>query len=182
VELAAYADLAVALVNTDVPHRADDDALTDVASLRDLLGHHKTWAERATADDVATLRALRRPLRAVFERAAGGDHAAAVDQLNALLQTAVIRPQISGHDAQDWHLHISEGAVDVATAYAAAALMGIAVTVSEVGLDRFGTCQAPSCDNVFIDTSTNRSRRYCSERCATRANVAAYRARRRAAS
>jgi hypothetical protein len=32
---------------------------------------------------------------------------------------------------------------------------------------------------VFIDTSTNRSRRYCSDRCATRANVAAYRARRK---
>ncbi|MGW3804911.1 enoyl-CoA hydratase/isomerase family protein, partial [Streptomyces clavifer] len=30
-----------------------------------------------------------------------------------------------------------------------------------------------------LDTSTNRSRRYCSDRCATRANVAAYRARKR---
>jgi predicted RNA-binding Zn ribbon-like protein len=32
---------------------------------------------------------------------------------------------------------------------------------------------------VFIDTSVNRTRRYCSDRCASRANVTAYRARKR---
>ncbi len=179
-ELAAYADLAVRLVNTDVPAKPGADALTDVPGLRALVGEHRAWAAAAGPRDVATLRALRGRLRRVFELAAD-DERAAVDELNSLLQRAAIRPQISGHDAQDWHLHISEGAADVATAYAAAALMGLAVTLSEVGLDRFGTCQAPSCENVFIDTSTNHSRRYCSERCATRANVAAYRARRRAA-
>lgn len=39
--------------------------------------------------------------------------------------------------------------------------------------------RAPPCRNAYLDTSTNRSRRYCSDRCATRANVAAYRARKR---
>ena len=38
------------------------------------------------------------------------------------------------------------------------------------------------CTNVYVDTSPNQSRRYCSDRCSSRANVAAYRARRRAAS
>jgi predicted RNA-binding Zn ribbon-like protein len=32
---------------------------------------------------------------------------------------------------------------------------------------------------VFVDTSPNQSRRYCSDRCSSRANVAAYRARQR---
>jgi predicted RNA-binding Zn ribbon-like protein len=32
---------------------------------------------------------------------------------------------------------------------------------------------------VFIDTSTSNTRRYCSERCMNRANVSAYRARKR---
>jgi predicted RNA-binding Zn ribbon-like protein len=32
---------------------------------------------------------------------------------------------------------------------------------------------------VFIDTSANRTRRYCSERCTNRANVTAFRARKR---
>jgi predicted RNA-binding Zn ribbon-like protein len=32
---------------------------------------------------------------------------------------------------------------------------------------------------VFIDTSTGNTRRYCSERCMNRANVSAFRARKR---
>ena len=181
-ELASYGDLAVRLVNTEIPDRPEEDALANLADLRALIGEHRTWAGRVTDEDLAGLRALRRPLRTVLERAAADDSVGAVDQLNVLLQTAVIRPQVSGHDDQNWHLHISEGPVDVATAYTAAALMGLAVQLTELGVDRFGTCLAPPCRNVFVDTSTNRSRRYCSERCATRANVAAYRARRRAAS
>jgi predicted RNA-binding Zn ribbon-like protein len=42
-------------------------------------------------------------------------------------------------------------------------------------------CHAASCTNVFVDTSPNQSRRYCSDRCSSRENVAAYRARQRAA-
>ena len=42
------------------------------------------------------------------------------------------------------------------------------------------TCDASNCDNVFVDTSPNQSRRYCSDRCSSRANVAAYRARQKA--
>jgi predicted RNA-binding Zn ribbon-like protein len=49
----------------------------------------------------------------------------------------------------------------------------------DLGADRFGTCADPRCGGVFIDTSRNRSRRYCSDRCASRANVAAHRERQR---
>jgi predicted RNA-binding Zn ribbon-like protein len=57
--------------------------------------------------------------------------------------------------------------------------MGLAMFCTELGVSRLGVCQALPCRQVYLDTSTNRSRRYCSERCATRANVAAYRQRRR---
>lgn len=57
--------------------------------------------------------------------------------------------------------------------------MGLAFHLTEYGVDRLGLCQAAPCRNAYLDTSTNRSRRYCSDRCATRANVAAYRARKR---
>jgi predicted RNA-binding Zn ribbon-like protein len=59
--------------------------------------------------------------------------------------------------------------------------MGLAVHLTEHGVARLGICQAAPCRNAYLDTSTNRSRRYCSDRCATRANVAAYRARKREA-
>jgi predicted RNA-binding Zn ribbon-like protein len=59
--------------------------------------------------------------------------------------------------------------------------MGLAMHLTAHGADRLGICQAAPCRNAYLDTSTNRSRRYCSDRCATRANVAAYRARKREA-
>ncbi|HEV7899242.1 MAG TPA: CGNR zinc finger domain-containing protein, partial [Planosporangium sp.] len=37
------------------------------------------------------------------------------------------------------------------------------------------------CGNVYLDSSSNCCRRFCSERCATRSHVAAHRARKRAA-
>jgi predicted RNA-binding Zn ribbon-like protein len=54
--------------------------------------------------------------------------------------------------------------------------------VCELGAGRLGVCDASACEQVFVDTSPNSSRRYCSDRCSSRANVAAYRARRKAAS
>ncbi|MDP9396078.1 MAG: CGNR zinc finger domain-containing protein [Actinomycetota bacterium] len=180
-ELSSYGDLAVRLVNTADPSRPGHDDLVDVEGLRALVGERPGWRAGATLADVRELRSLREKLRAVFEDVAAGHHAAAVDRLNALLAAAVVRPQISGHDDEHWHLHIFDDAPSVATAFTAAAVMGLAVQLTEVGPDRFGVCQSPPCRDVFVDTSTNRSRRYCSDRCATRANVAAYRARRRAA-
>jgi predicted RNA-binding Zn ribbon-like protein len=58
--------------------------------------------------------------------------------------------------------------------------MGLAMLVVDFGATRLGVCAADKCDNVFVDTSPNQSRRYCSDRCSSRANVAAYRARRKA--
>ena len=59
----------------------------------------------------------------------------------------------------------------------AESLLGLANLVCELGAARFGVCDASRCTHVFVDTSPNRSRRYCSDRCSSRSNVAAYRAR-----
>jgi predicted RNA-binding Zn ribbon-like protein len=59
--------------------------------------------------------------------------------------------------------------------------MGLATLVCDLGATRLGVCHASPCTHVFVDTSPNQSRRYCSDRCSSRANVAAYRARQRAA-
>jgi predicted RNA-binding Zn ribbon-like protein len=53
------------------------------------------------------------------------------------------------------------------------------VRFSDLGIDRFGICQASGCQGVFIDISTSNTRRYCSDRCMNRANVSAFRARKR---
>jgi predicted RNA-binding Zn ribbon-like protein len=184
VELAYYSDYAVRLVNSEEPDRGTD-ALTSVDAVRALFGPSTQAAARAVDSDVNRLRAVRTRLRGVFEAAAERDEVRAVDLLNALLLEFPVSPQISGHqhlDASgrpDWHMHLADHAATATAAYAATACMGLAFQLTDLGVDRLGICQAAPCRNAYIDTSTNRSRRYCSDRCATRANVAAYRARKR---
>jgi predicted RNA-binding Zn ribbon-like protein len=181
VHLISYADYAVRLVNTADPARPARDELNSLAALRSFLADRPHLGERATDADVPELVALRAELREVFESVDRGDARHAVDRLNQMLVDHPVRPQISSHDESDWHLHLIEQG-GTAERYAAGAVMGVAVLVTSLGIDRLGVCQATRCRNVFVDTSTNRSRRYCSDRCATRANVAAYRARKREAS
>jgi predicted RNA-binding Zn ribbon-like protein len=57
--------------------------------------------------------------------------------------------------------------------------MGLSQVVVQHGWQRLGVCAAEGCDDVYVDTSRNASRRYCSNTCASRSTVAAYRARRR---
>ncbi|MCB5180170.1 CGNR zinc finger domain-containing protein [Streptomyces antimicrobicus] len=183
-ELASYSDYAVRLVNTEEPAR-NKDALTSVDAVRGLFGASVQMARRVTDADVTRFRNVRGRLRAVFEAADSGDHVLAVDLLNSLLMEFPVSPQISGHEflddegRPDWHMHLADHPSNASAGYAAIASMGLAFHLTEYGPDRLGLCQAPPCRNAYLDTSTNRSRRYCSDRCATRSNVAAYRARKR---
>ncbi|MER7729638.1 CGNR zinc finger domain-containing protein [Streptomyces erythrochromogenes] len=183
-ELAHYSDFAVRLVNTEEPAR-NKDALTSVDAVRALFGASQQMARRVTDTDITRFRNVRGRLRAVFEAADGGDHVLAVDLLNSLLMEFPVSPQVSGHETldddgrPDWHIHLAEHPSNASAGYAAMAAMGLAFALTEHGPDRLGLCQAAPCRNAYLDTSTNRSRRYCSDRCATRANVAAYRARKR---
>ncbi|WP_346776541.1 CGNR zinc finger domain-containing protein [Streptomyces sp. HNM0574] len=183
-ELSYYSNMAVQLVNTERPDRGED-TLTSVEAVRELCGPMVQMAKRAAEADVGRLRAVRTRLRAVFAAAAEGDEVRAVDLLNALLMEFPTSPQISGHEFLDdegrprWHMHLADHPVTATAGYAATACMGLAFHLTELGVDRLGICNADPCRNAYLDTSTNRSRRYCSDRCATRANVAAYRARKR---
>ncbi|SEH03739.1 Putative stress-induced transcription regulator [Nonomuraea solani] len=139
------------------------------------LTSYAEWAVRLAndPDPPPELRRLRDELAAVFDTAGDRDAATVVaERLNALLVRYPVRPQLSDHDGTGWHLHLAEDS-------AASAVMGLAAVVAEFGADRLGRCREPHCGRAFIDTSSNRSRRYCSSRCASRANVAAFRARRR---
>ncbi len=183
-ELAYYSEYAVRLVNSEEPERGTD-GLTSVEAARELFGPGTQSAARVVEADVARLRAVRTRLRGVFEAADEGDQVRAVDLLNQLMLEFPVSPQISGHDhldadgRPDWHMHLADHAANATAGYSATACMGLAFQLTTLGVDRLGICEAVPCRNAYVDTSTNRSRRYCSDRCATRANVAAYRARKR---
>ncbi|WP_231482695.1 CGNR zinc finger domain-containing protein [Nocardioides sp. URHA0020] len=166
-----YAEAAAALLNAD---------LAEVDGLAAYLDDRPRLRERASDRDCMLLRKLQRELRPVFEDGEVGDVAAVVDGLNGLLARHPMVPQISDHDAR-LHLHVGTGSSSVAEQLTGESLLGLSTLVCDLGADRLGVCQSAPCTNAFVDASPNRSRRYCSDRCASRVNVAAYRARRRAA-
>ncbi len=170
----AYARTAVDLVNA---------GLDDVDALRALFTDDNAWMRDEVAErDVAVFRRAQRRLRQVFEAGTAGRDAEAVAELNALLSAFPVQPRISGHDAADWHMHVTSRGASVSSEYMAGAAWGLSVWLCEYGSARFGICADERCRNVYLDTSSNNCRRFCSERCATRSHVAAHRARKRAQS
>ena len=164
------AALAAALVND----------VDDPAKLRDMLRKNHVSAIGDLSDEVmAEIRALRPRLRRIFETEDASEAAA---EINSLLREAAALPQITDHDGEEWHLHYTPVEAPLAVRLAAEAAMGLAIVMRDDGLERLKTCAADDCDDVFLDTSRNRSRRFCDPTtCGNRANVAAFRARRRAA-
>ncbi|GAA1771419.1 CGNR zinc finger domain-containing protein [Luedemannella helvata] len=166
-----YARTAVDLVNARI------ETLDD---LRVFFGGQSWQADEATERDLAALRRGQRRLREVFEYGSSGRDADAVAALNSMLELQPVQPRISGHDAADWHMHVTSRGSSVSNEYLVGAAWGLAVWLCEFGSARFGVCADERCGNVYLDTSSNNCRRFCSERCATRSHVAAHRARKRA--
>ncbi len=120
------------------------------------------------------LRHVRDEFNFVFTAAATGDDQGAMDRLNALLLQFPIQPEMVNHDDQRWHVHLaSQGSV--ADRFAAGAIIGVALTVSLVGVSRLGICAIASCHQVFIDASPGKSRRYCAEHAPAKGNVSTLR-------
>ena len=167
-----YAERAAALINVELP---------DEAALHGHLAD-RSWLHRSVVPaDVTSLQAFRAELRGVFEASDVDDVRLVVSSLNDLLATHPVTPMISDHDPDRLHMHVANRAASVADLLIGESLMGLATLVCDLGATRLGICSEPRCDHVFVDTSPNQSRRYCSDRCSSRANVAAFRARQKAA-
>ena len=177
-DLASYAELAVRLVNTASLGHEGGDLLTSVDRLRTLVSDREHLNHGISRSDLDALRMLRGEFRGFFVACSQENGADAAERLNELLIQYPVHPVLSGHDGQPWHVHYTESG-SMSDKYAAGAAMGLAVRLADLGLERFGVCQATPCSGVFIDVSASRTRRYCSDRCASRANVIAYRARKR---
>ncbi|MGA6205152.1 CGNR zinc finger domain-containing protein [Nocardia testacea] len=155
----AAAELAARLVN------ASPDQ--DLAALLAEAGYKPvgTVNSRQTAE----LRRWTGRLDAVF-RAPG------VEPINALLAETTSRPYISTHDGRAPHLHYAAEDAPIeerVKAYTAAGLAELYCAAP----GRIGQCRRAECPRVFVDTSRNGRRRFCSDRCANRVNVARHRAR-----
>jgi predicted RNA-binding Zn ribbon-like protein len=165
---------AAALVNT---RQAGADRLTDRAGLAAFL-EENPYTGRIIGDEaeLVDIRVIRERLREVWD---APHRDAVVGLVNRLLEESGARPYLARHDVWDWHLHVTEPDAPLAHRIAAESAMGFADLVRVDDLARLRHCDAPDCDDVLVDLSRNRSKRYCDSRnCGNRLHVAAYRARR----
>jgi len=129
-----------------------------------------------TAAEAAAFGPVARSLRAVFAAAAAGDTDRAAGLINDLLAQTGARPWLARHDGEPWHLHFHGSDFSTVAGWAASCATGLAVVLGN-GLDsRLGACTAPRCDRVYVDTSRNGTRRFCSTTCQNRVKSAAFRA------
>lgn len=168
---------AAALVNTGINHPSDEEELPDVAALDAFV---TTWgwtgAHARNEPELRAVRDLRHRLRALW----GADEDAAVELVNEMLRETRALPQLTKHDAWDYHLHATPPEAPLHVRMTVEAAMAFVDVIRMKELDRLRTCVADDCADVLVDLSKNRSRRFCGQTCGNRANVAAYRARRAA--
>jgi predicted RNA-binding Zn ribbon-like protein len=153
--------------------------LDDVQAFAD---RYAFYGAPAVPADVDRLRTYRGRLAEITAACETGAVDAAIANLNALLAETGASPQIASHHGRGPHIHVSRADSPLADRMTAHFAMGLAWLVVAGQAGRIRSCGSPSCNDVFVDLSRNRSRRYCSSRtCGNRLHVAAYRARKQAA-
>lgn len=167
---------AIALINTlPSTHSENVDRLSSLADLDRFVAAEKFSGSRTHhKTELAAVRELRASLRELWT--ASEDEA--VQRVNAILLRAKALPQLIKHDGFDWHLHATSQEAPLAERIAVEAAMALVDVIRSKELERLRICAAPDCEDVMIDLSKNRSRRFCDTgNCANRVHVAAYRAR-----
>ena len=163
---------AAALVNTA---HEDPDALSTPADLDAFAASQGVSGSRT--HDRRELDAVREA-RSRIARLWSSDREEVVRLVNEMLAEANARPYLVRHDEWDYHLHATPPDADLAVRMTVEAAMALVDVIRTGELDRLGMCAAEDCEDVVVDLSRNRSRRFCDSGCGNRANVAAYRARR----
>jgi len=164
-------ELAIDLANLDS---------SEPAAIENFLAVHEEWLTPRTRltlrpaerDELAGVAAM---IRAV---AAAEDEESVIERLNALLAKSTPHPRVTNHDGR-LHVHYSRDHSTAVEQLTTTVAVGITLLVTAHGWERLGICHAMDCQDVFIDTSRNQTRRFCSGTCSSRSSVAAYRARQR---
>jgi predicted RNA-binding Zn ribbon-like protein len=167
----------VDLVNS-APGRGTEEELPDVDSLHDfVLKHDVSDVGMLTAQDLDAVHAVRNRIRPVF---GSESDAAAAALVNRIVADAPVIPRLTAHDGYAWHMHYFAPGASLAEHLAVDCGMALAHVLAAGERERLRRCEAPDCDQVLVDLSRNRSKRYCDARtCGNRLHVAAYRERQR---
>jgi predicted RNA-binding Zn ribbon-like protein len=183
----AVVTVAVRLVNVLTPGEAHgrpylppgDAALPGAVTTAIRAGRRDT--REVSPDEAAGFPAVAESIRAVFGAVVAGRTDAAARLVNEMLARTGARPRLDRHDGEPWHLHFHGAEDTLVTSWAAACATGLAVVLGSDQQGRLGVCAAPRCDRVYVDTSRNATRRFCSASCQNRVKAAAFRAARQPA-
>lgn len=134
----------------------------DRGAAQSVLAAHEI--RRSALDEAASnaLQGWADRLRAVFATSQIDERCTLV---NALLAEGAGAAYITTHDGLRPHLHFAPEENDVVARVRAVTAGGLAIFTVEAEGDRLGICRRYECVTVFVDTSRNGRRAYCSTRC-----------------
>jgi hypothetical protein len=115
-------------------------------------------------------------LRLVFQDLHQRDVDAAAARLNDLLSRHPAHPHLAKEEGR-WRMHHHPMDSALVPMWSSICAEAMARMIGAGHADRFGTCEAPECGQVFFDISRNASRRFCSTTCQNRVKAAAFRLR-----
>ncbi|WP_199827500.1 CGNR zinc finger domain-containing protein [Streptomyces xylophagus] len=100
------------------------------------------------------------------------------EAVHRLLRDYPPEMHLSDHDdLGGWHIHFSRNGTPAQRWAGQLIAAQLALVVAGDPAVTLGRCAAIGCENYFVDQSRNRTRRFCSNACASRTTVAAHRAR-----
>jgi predicted RNA-binding Zn ribbon-like protein len=167
--------LAIDFANTLDPYLAHPERLPDAEALRRFLGEYGLDAP-AGRHDLERCRAVREALIHVLAAPSAGD---LVARLNAIIAEVSIGAAVLEQADSGWALALTpRPRRRLDERLAAIAVSELVELVSTVGPERIRACNAAPCREIFVDTSRNARRSYCSRRCANRVNATRHRHRR----
>ncbi len=184
--VATLLETTVALVNRLTPGldggqdaNAPDDERALRTAVRDAINSqgYDVQLRRVSAEGARTISSVVTESRRVIEDIDAGDLARAAKRTNVLLRRTGARPQLDTHGPGVWNLHFHGPDDSFGIGWSAGIAAGLAMALGTTDAGRLGVCEAERCDRVYLDTSRNGGRRFCSARCQSRTKAAAHRAR-----
>lgn len=135
------------------------------------------WGGAGTVEECEALAKWCVRLHEVVALVADRDVDQAAVTLNAILRDAGAVPTLARHGSDPWHLHFHPADAPWTDGWVAGMATSLAIIIGNPVVDRLGVCTAPACDRIYVDTSRNGTKRFCSTACQNRVKAATFRAR-----
>ncbi len=147
------------------------------AAVAELLAVHAIRRRELSEEACERLRLWAAKLRTAFTARSVPER---IEAINALLAVGTSHAYLTTHDELRPHLHFAAENDDLVARVQAVTAGGLAIFSVEAEGARLGACERDGCPAVFVDTSRNGRRSYCSTTCGNYEAVRRHRATARA--